>query len=141
MDRRDRDELDAHIMGDHELDEDETTTREIAREIRGWAHPEDQPDLLRETWIQGSFKSDDDSEILLRLDHGVGQGHAHLSLMVEIDGERIAWEYVDMTTLVEFWAQAIVADHMIKLAARELDAETQLSEQIDAELDERADDV
>src|SRR5690606_29921204 len=44
------------------------------------------------------------------LDTGVGLGSARLSLLVEVDGERIGWEYIDVTTLVEQWAAAIVDD-------------------------------
>lgn len=63
--------------------------------------------LSRETWIQGTVPHPE-HQIDIRLDHGTGSGHAQLSLMVDIDGKRVAWEYIDMTTLVNNWAAKIV---------------------------------
>lgn len=72
--------------------------------------------LSRETWILGKYPHPD-YDIDVRLDHGVGSGHAQLSLMVDIDGKRVAWEYIDMTTLVNHWAQKIVEEDLRRRAA------------------------
>lgn len=86
--------------------------REIIGRAIVYRHPVDpRRHLSRETWIQGTMPNPD-HKIEFRLDHGVGSGHAELSLMVDIDGKRVAWEYIDMTTLVEHWAAKIVDAEM-----------------------------
>ena len=82
--------------------------REVIRRALVYTHPVDtRQHLSRETWIQGTIPHPE-HEIEIRLDHGVGSGHAQLSLLVDIDGKRVAWEYIDMTTLVNNWAAKIV---------------------------------
>lgn len=87
------------------------SARRILRELLAYAHP-DEPeiDAGRETWMQGSLV-DDDHETLLRLDAGIGLGSAKLSLVIERDGDRIVWEYVDVATLVNAWASAALDDY------------------------------
>lgn len=89
------------------------TNPSVVRHIAAYSRP-DEPthELMRETWIQGQIVVPKElgDEALLRLDHGAGLGNARLSLIVEIDGERVAWEYIDVTTLVEAWATSIVDD-------------------------------
>lgn len=82
--------------------------REVIRRALVYTHPVDtRRHLSRETWIQGKMPHPE-HDIDVRLDHGVGSGHAELSLLVDIDGKRVAWEYIDMTTLVNNWAAKIV---------------------------------
>lgn len=98
-----------------------TTDREITRQALVYTHPVDtRRNLSRETWIQGTVPNPD-HKIEIRLDHGVGSGHAELSLLVDIDGERAAWEYIDCTTLVEHWATKIV-DEALHKRAKDTDA-------------------
>lgn len=86
--------------------------REIIRRAIVHTHPVDQRQhLSRETWIMGKYPHPE-HDIDVRLDHGVGSGHAQLSLMVDIDGVRVAWEYIDMTTLVNHWATKIVDEEL-----------------------------
>jgi hypothetical protein len=90
--------------------------REICRRALVYTHPVDvKRHLSRETWIQGKVPHPE-HEIEIRLDHGVGQGHAELSLLVDIDGKRAAWEYIDMTTLVNNWAAKIVDEELRRRA-------------------------
>lgn len=91
--------------------------REVIRRALVYTHPVDtRRHLSRETWIQGTIPNPD-HKIEIRLDHGVGSGHAELSLLVDVDGERVAWEYIDMTTLVEHWSTKIVDEHLRKVEA------------------------
>lgn len=95
----------------------DSKVREIIRRALVYTHPVDaRKHLSRETWIQGTVPHPE-HQIDVRLDHGVGSGHAELSLMVDIDGKRVAWEYIDMTTLVNNWAAKIVDDEL-RLRAR-----------------------
>lgn len=61
---------------------------------------------FRETWLQGNA---DDGSVVFRLDSGAGLGNSHLSLLVEDgEGNRIAHEYIDVTTLAEQWVSSIL---------------------------------
>lgn len=96
---------------------EEPKSREIVRELIAYTHDvETGRHLQRETWVQGTFKHDE-HDIDLRLDHGVGNGHAELSLMIDIDGKRAVWEYIDMTTLVETWATLVIESELKKRSA------------------------
>lgn len=93
--------------------ENAAAARAIVRELAAYTHP-DEPDLAaqRETWVQGAIPGAvPGSEVLLRLDSGIGLGSAKLSLVIEVDGERVAWEYIDVTTLVESWASSIMDEY------------------------------
>ncbi|AWN03230.1 hypothetical protein PBI_APPA_49 [Microbacterium phage Appa] len=88
--------------------------REVIRRALVYTHPVDtRQHLSRETWIQGKMPHPE-HDIDVRLDHGVGSGHAQLSLVVDIDGKRIGWEYIDMTTLVNHWAAKMVDEELRK---------------------------
>ena len=90
----------------------QSKVREVIRRALVHTHPVDaRKHLSRETWIQGTVPHPE-HKIEIRLDHGVGSGHAELSLLVDIDGQRVAWEYIDMTTLVNNWAAKIVDEEM-----------------------------
>lgn len=66
-----------------------------------------------ETW--GIARQEiDGHKVVSRLDSGAGHGHARLSLLVELDGERVAHEYIDVSTLIELWANAVVDAEMEK---------------------------
>lgn len=110
-DLTDRDIADLESM--NEL-ENPPALRAIVREIHAYSHP-DEPELElgRETWVQGSVEIPKELGVegLVRLDSGNGLGNARLSLVVEIDGVRIGWEYIDVTTLVESWARTILDDY------------------------------
>lgn len=94
------------------------TAREVIRRALVFTHPVNvRKHLSRETWIQGKVPHPE-HDIDVRLDHGVGSGHAELSLLVDIDGVRVAWEYIDMTTLVNNWAAKIVDDELRRRAKR-----------------------
>ena len=87
--------------------------REIINRLTAYTHPEtDSGGGNRETWLQGKGKTLDGQTINFRLDAGAGLGNTHLSLLVELDGdpdeapERV-WEYIDVTTLIEEWVNAI----------------------------------
>lgn len=93
--------------------ENAAPARAIVRELSAYTHP-DEPELSaqRETWVQGAIPGAvPGSEVLLRLDSGIGLGSAKLSLVIEVDGERVAWEYIDVTTLVESWASSIMDEY------------------------------
>lgn len=95
--------------------------RQIIRRALVFTHPVDtRQHLSRETWIQGKVPHPE-HDIDVRLDHGVGSGHAQLSLVVDIDGKRISWEYIDMTTLVNNWAAKIVDEHLRRSVKAEAD--------------------
>lgn len=101
-------------------DVDTRPARQISRVLSLPAHPVVEAQLLRETWVQGSAL-DAKQNVEFRLDSGAGCGHAQLSLLVDIDGERVAWEYIDVASLTEAWVNAIVDAH--RAAAAKFDAE------------------
>lgn len=95
--------------------------REVIRRALVYTHPVDaRRHVSRETWIIGKVPHAE-YDIDIRLDHGAGQGHAELSLMVDIDGKRVAWEYVDVRNLVDHWAMKIVDEELRKRAAERSD--------------------
>lgn len=92
-----------------------TAPRRIVRLISAYSHP-DEPlapgqEGTAETWVQGTMKHDE-HEIALRVDSGAALGGTKLTLLLEVDGERVAWEYIDITTLVEAWAAAALDDYL-----------------------------
>lgn len=143
MDKHDRDELDRHISGDIELSEQdaadlalledtqptEHATREIAAELTAYTHPVEALQM-RETWLQGSASDGKGGAYIFRVDSGAGIGHAELSLLVEHETpgatpddapvtERLAFEYIDMTTLTESWVESVIARAEAKRAQRD----------------------
>lgn len=93
--------------------------RDVVRRALVYTHRVDpRRHVSRETWIIGTVPHPD-HEIDVRLDHGAGQGHAELSLLVDIDGKRVAWEYIDMTTLVNNWAAKIVDEELRRRAKKD----------------------
>ena len=144
MDKHDRDELDSHITGDIELSEQDAAdlalledtqpavpvTREIADELTAYVHPVVDPQQ-RETWLMGRVADVDGGTYIFRVDSGAGLGHGELSLLVEHerpagDGDtitqRIAFEYIDMTTLTESWIESVIRRAQQKRAHDALDA-------------------
>lgn len=127
MNKRDRDELDAHIAGDHALADDELEAliaeetavldeppaREIAHELHVQTYDEPPSAGDRETWAHGTRTVTDmngvEHQLELRLDSGAGMGSTHLSIAVDIDGEVVAREYIDVSTLIVDWTSAIFA--------------------------------
>ena len=132
MEKHDRDELDRHISGDIELSAEDAADlalledtqpsvpapREIADELTAYVHPVTEPQQ-RETWLMGRVPLPDGSTYLFRVDSGAGLGHGELSLLVEHERpgadddsapitERIAFEYIDMTTLTETWVESVI---------------------------------
>jgi len=95
-----------------------TPPREIADELTAYVHPVIEPQQ-RETWLMGRVPLPDGSTYLFRVDSGAGLGHGELSLLVEHERpgadddsapitERIAFEYIDMTTLTETWVESVI---------------------------------
>jgi hypothetical protein len=94
----------------------QTSDRSTTRTLIAIVH-DDQGELLRagevETWAVLS-QSIDGHAVVSRVDTGAGHGNSRLSLLVEIDGERVAHEYVDIAALADLWVNAVVDAEMEK---------------------------